>query len=32
MAPLTLLGLVLGALLPRSPDLYLDQLVLARKP
>lgn len=31
MAPLSLLGLVFGALLPRSPDLYLDQLVLARR-
>lgn len=32
MAPLTLLGLAAGALLPRNPDLYLDQIVLARKP
>jgi SAM-dependent methyltransferase len=32
MAPLTLLGLLFGALLPRNPDLFLDQLVLARKP
>lgn len=32
MAPLSLMGMALGALLPRSPDLYLDQLVLARKP
>lgn len=32
MAPLTLLGLVFGALLPRNPDLFLDQIVLARKP
>jgi SAM-dependent methyltransferase len=32
MAPVTLLGLVLGALLPRNHDLFLDQLVLARKP
>ena len=31
MAPLSLLGLMFGALLPRSPDLYLDQLVLARR-
>lgn len=31
MAPLTLLGLAAGALLPRNPDLYLDQLVIARK-
>ena len=30
-APLTVLGLVLGALLPRNPDLFLDQLVLAEK-
>lgn len=32
MAPLTLLGLILGTVLPRNPDLFLDQLVLARKP
>jgi hypothetical protein len=32
MAPVTLLGLVLGALLPRNQDLFLDQIVLARKP
>lgn len=31
-APLSLLGLVLGKLLPRNPDLFLDQLVLAEKP
>jgi SAM-dependent methyltransferase len=31
-APLTLLGLILGILLPRNPDLFLDQLVLAEKP
>jgi SAM-dependent methyltransferase len=31
MAPLSLLGLIAGVLLPRNPDLYLDQLVLARK-
>lgn len=31
-APLTLLGLLLGAVLPRNPDLFLDQLVLAEKP
>jgi SAM-dependent methyltransferase len=31
-APLTLLGLILGAVLPRNPDLFLDQLVLAEKP
>ena len=29
-APLSLLGLVLGKLLPGNPDLFLDQLVLAR--
>jgi SAM-dependent methyltransferase len=32
MAPLTLLGLAAGVLLPRNPDLFLDQIVLARKP
>lgn len=32
MAPLSLLGLLLGAVLPRNADLFLDQLVLARKP
>jgi SAM-dependent methyltransferase len=32
MAPLTLLGLAAAALLPRNPDLFLDQVVLARKP
>jgi SAM-dependent methyltransferase len=32
MAPLTLLGLLAAAVLPRNPDLFLDQLVLARKP
>lgn len=31
MSPLSLLGLVLGAVLPRNPDLYLDHAVLARK-
>ena len=30
-APLSLLGLLLGRLLPRNPDLFLDQLVLAEK-
>jgi SAM-dependent methyltransferase len=32
MAPVNLLGIVLGALLPANPDLYLDNIVLARKP
>ncbi|MDB6092574.1 MAG: methylase [Verrucomicrobia bacterium] len=32
MAPVNVLGLVFGALLPRNPDLYLDNIVLARKP
>ena len=32
MAPVTVLGLVLGAMLPRNADLFLDQLVLARRP
>lgn len=31
-APLTLLGLMAGRLLPRNPDLFLDQLVVAEKP
>ena len=31
-APLSLLGLLLGRLLPRNPDLFLDQLVIAEKP
>lgn len=31
MAPVNLLGVVLGRLLPSNPDLYLDNLVLARK-
>jgi SAM-dependent methyltransferase len=31
MAPLSLAGLVFGALLPRNADLFLDQLVLARR-
>lgn len=30
-APLTVLGLLLAVLLPRNPDLFLDQLVLAEK-
>jgi SAM-dependent methyltransferase len=32
MAPINLLGIVLGRLLPSNPDLYLDNIVLARKP
>jgi len=32
MAPVNLLGLLLGPLLPANPDLYLDNIVLARKP
>lgn len=32
MAPVTVLGLVLGALLPRNGDMFLDQLVVARRP
>jgi SAM-dependent methyltransferase len=32
MAPFNLLGLLAGWLLPRNPDLYLDNIVLARKP
>lgn len=32
MAPVTLLGIVLGKVLPANPDLYLDQVVLARRP
>jgi SAM-dependent methyltransferase len=32
MAPVTVLGLILGALLPRNGDLFLDQLVVARRP
>ncbi len=31
MAPFNILGVVLHRLLPRNPDLYLDQVVLARK-
>ncbi|MEO8856430.1 MAG: methyltransferase domain-containing protein, partial [Burkholderiaceae bacterium] len=30
--PLTLVGMLLGVLLPKNPDLFLDQLVLAEKP
>lgn len=32
MAPVNLAGLVAGRLLPANPDLYLDNIVLARKP
>jgi len=31
MAPFNVLGILLGKLLPANPDLYLDQVVLARK-
>jgi SAM-dependent methyltransferase len=31
VAPLTLLGMLAGWLLPRNPDLFLDQLVVAEK-
>ena len=32
LAPLTLLGWTLSAILPRNPDLFLDNIILARKP
>lgn len=32
MAPVNLLGILLGRLLPANPELYLDNVVLARKP
>lgn len=32
MAPFTLLGILAGKVLPANPDLYLDQVVLARRP
>lgn len=32
LSPLSLLGLLLGKVLPRNPDLYLDQLVIAERP
>jgi SAM-dependent methyltransferase len=32
MAPVNLAGLVLGGLLPANPDLFLDNIILARKP
>ncbi len=31
MAPVNLAGIILGAVLPGNPDLYLDNVVLARK-
>jgi SAM-dependent methyltransferase len=31
LAPVSLLGLILGALLPDNPDLFLDQLVVAER-
>ncbi|WP_280154581.1 class I SAM-dependent methyltransferase [Piscinibacter sp. XHJ-5] len=31
LGPLSLLGLVLGAVLPKNPDLFLDQLVVAER-
>lgn len=31
LAPVSLLGLLAGALLPRNPDLFLDQLVIAER-
>ncbi|MGA8831043.1 MAG: class I SAM-dependent methyltransferase, partial [Desulfomonilaceae bacterium] len=31
MAPFNILGEILAAVLPRNPDLYLDNIVLARK-
>ncbi len=30
-APVNLLGILFGGLLPANPDLYLDNIVLARK-
>jgi hypothetical protein len=32
MAPFTILGILLGRILPGNPDLYLDHAVLAEKP
>jgi SAM-dependent methyltransferase len=32
MGPVNLLGVILGRLLPANPDLYLDNVILARKP
>jgi hypothetical protein len=31
MSSFNLLGIILGMLLPRNPDLFLDQIVLAEK-
>ncbi|MEP7056562.1 MAG: class I SAM-dependent methyltransferase [Caldimonas sp.] len=31
LGPVSLLGLALGAMLPKNPDLYLDQLVVAER-
>jgi len=31
MAPISLLGVVLGKLLPNNQDLYLDQIIIAKK-
>jgi SAM-dependent methyltransferase len=31
LAPVSLLGLIAGAVLPRNPDLFLDQLVIAER-
>ena len=31
LAPVSLLGLILSALLPDNPDLFLDQLVVAER-
>ena len=32
IAPISLAGVALGCVLPRNPDLYLDSIVLSRKP
>ncbi len=31
MAPFNLMGVIMGFVLPRNPDLYLDNIILARK-
>jgi hypothetical protein len=31
LGPISLLGLALGAVLPRNEDLFLDQLVIAER-
>jgi SAM-dependent methyltransferase len=31
MSPFNLMGVILGRLLPKNPDLYLDNIILARK-